>query len=635
MKNLKKMCHLNHSQFVLFIVDSKGKATIEASEAFQCHLDDWFPENVIKTASDITTSVASEMKARRVKNEEEQSGQKLEGKAGDGEGFIDDDEEYFEDDAEHEDDEGHSRPGDTNDGSIPKHILHYPPDHPPPPSMFGASPPRIRKRTLPTVKSEPKRRRRSSAKPLPVQRSASSSGETNSVAQSGVTYRPLMIANVEAVTTFFETRFRQMQQLTCKVVAKAWIKVIEPKKQSNFPYNRGEESKPSWWPAGARHKEPDHLMKPERLLLLMTMLRCRRVPVTKLEMATQEVAAHIEECRFGLLEEIYRVAKMEERFVAGTLPVDATCYVAASADKVVSNPKPQSPKSVQPPSEASEVSPTSGSPGTRETGRNNSMDMQVRQTPRQSPTELAAPTRPQSLPFSAIARPQSNIQSVHAQSQINFATPFMTTAQGTDEGYIKTEGYIETTTQSFVPTYYRASMSYHPNATPQMPRRANSIPQPQIPQQSFNGGWPIQVFSPYSTTTQQHQPQQSHHSPHGPHSLGGSNPSTPVTNSSFTQIQLLPPPLPPIHQHQTHNPLSSHHDISVTVPDRSPQYDTSRIAPHMNHSNVSFSEFLESPMPERAYDLAPGLGDDIVNIGAGRVQDQGSGLPGGKDMTHG
>ena len=51
----------------------------------------------------------------------------------------------------------------------------------------------------------------------------------------------------------------------------------------------------------------------------MTMLRCRKVPVTKLEMATQEVAAHIEECRFGLLEEIYRVAKMEERFVAGTL----------------------------------------------------------------------------------------------------------------------------------------------------------------------------------------------------------------------------------------------------------------------------------------------------------------------------
>lgn len=294
---------------------------------------------------------------------------------------------------------------------------------------------------------------------------------------------------------------------------------------------------------------------------------------------------------------------------------------------MVSNPKPQSPKSVQPPPETSEVSPTSGSPGTQETGRSNSMDMQVRQTPRQSPTELAAPTRPQSLAFSTVARSQSNIQSVHAQSQINFAPPFMTTAQGADEGFIET-------TQSFVPNYYpRASMSYHSNAAPQMPRRANSIPQSQIPQQAYNGGWPMQVgmFSTYSTTTQQHQPQQSHHSPHGPHSLGGSNPSTPVTNSPF-QIQLLPLPLPPIHQHQTHNPLSSHHDISVTVTDRSPQYDTSRIAPHMSHSNVSFSEFLESPMPERAYE---GLGDDIVNIGAGRVQDQGSGLPGSKDMTHG
>ena len=51
----------------------------------------------------------------------------------------------------------------------------------------------------------------------------------------------------------------------------------------------------------------------------MTMLRCRRVAISKLESATAEVSASIEECRIGLLEEIYRVAKMEERYVAGTL----------------------------------------------------------------------------------------------------------------------------------------------------------------------------------------------------------------------------------------------------------------------------------------------------------------------------
>ena len=82
---------------------------------------------------------------------------------------------------------------------------------------------------------------------------------------SGAEYKPLLISNVNDVTFFLETRFRQLQQLCCKIVAKAWIKVIEPKKQTRYPYNRGEESKPDWWPDDVRHKEPDHLMKPGML----------------------------------------------------------------------------------------------------------------------------------------------------------------------------------------------------------------------------------------------------------------------------------------------------------------------------------------------------------------------------------
>jgi hypothetical protein len=79
---------------------------------------------------------------------------------------------------------------------------------------------------------------------------------------SATEYKPLIIGNADEVTTFLETRFRQLQQLCCKSVAKVWIKVIEPKKQTRYPYNRGEESKPDWWPSDVRHKEPDHLMKP-------------------------------------------------------------------------------------------------------------------------------------------------------------------------------------------------------------------------------------------------------------------------------------------------------------------------------------------------------------------------------------
>lgn len=64
-----------------------------------------------------------------------------------------------------------------------------------------------------------------------------------------------------AVEEYYTARFNALQQATCKLVVKAWIKVIEPKKQMKFPYNKGEEFKPAWWPEGVKHREPDHLSK--------------------------------------------------------------------------------------------------------------------------------------------------------------------------------------------------------------------------------------------------------------------------------------------------------------------------------------------------------------------------------------
>lgn len=84
----------------------------------------------------------------------------------------------------------------------------------------------------------------------------------NRSASSSSAQHPVQFANEAARTAFLELRFGQLQQGMCKTVAKAWIKIIEPKKQTRCPYNKGEEGKPAWWPAGVRHKEPDHLMKP-------------------------------------------------------------------------------------------------------------------------------------------------------------------------------------------------------------------------------------------------------------------------------------------------------------------------------------------------------------------------------------
>lgn len=75
------------------------------------------------------------------------------------------------------------------------------------------------------------------------------------------------------VNNYLFNCFEEFQQIPCKLLSKAWIKIIEPKKQSTFPYKKGNASKPYWWPSDARHKEPDHLKKEERISLLVSLLK--------------------------------------------------------------------------------------------------------------------------------------------------------------------------------------------------------------------------------------------------------------------------------------------------------------------------------------------------------------------------
>lgn len=79
--------------------------------------------------------------------------------------------------------------------------------------------------------------------------------------------------NKVSVKNYLYTCFEELQQIPCKLIAKAWIKIVEPKKQSKYPYKNGNSSKPYWWPSTAVHKEPDHLKKDERINLLINILR--------------------------------------------------------------------------------------------------------------------------------------------------------------------------------------------------------------------------------------------------------------------------------------------------------------------------------------------------------------------------
>jgi len=69
------------------------------------------------------------------------------------------------------------------------------------------------------------------------------------------------------VTQYYENRLHDIQQNACKLICKNWVKIIEPKKQVNHPYNGGEASRPDWWPIGTRHREPDHLSKQGMLFI--------------------------------------------------------------------------------------------------------------------------------------------------------------------------------------------------------------------------------------------------------------------------------------------------------------------------------------------------------------------------------
>lgn len=133
------------------------------------------------------------------------------------------------------------------------------------------------------------------------------------------------LAQLEA---YYDSRFTTIQQSTCKLVVKAWIKVIEPKKQVRFPYNKGEQGRPAWWPEGIRHREPDHLGKngtsvgeriplltliAERIALLTSIVRSPLITVSRLELSTAEAAAYISAPRLAVLREVYQVAREEER----------------------------------------------------------------------------------------------------------------------------------------------------------------------------------------------------------------------------------------------------------------------------------------------------------------------------------
>ncbi|MCJ1435110.1 hypothetical protein MMC27_004480 [Xylographa pallens] len=222
-----------------------------------------------------------------------------------------------------------------------------------------------RRRLSSKLDSSPIRRRMTIPRipPLKPSTSCTTSGdeddeasETDAFEGAGITLVTIPISDSDALEKFYRTRFIQMQQIPCKVINKAWIKVVQPKKQARHPYNGGKKAaaagepgngdltRPDWWPReGCRHKEPDHIQKKERLILLLHILRNlgdykggdgNSITVERLQQSTKECFVNMPrfENAGKHLSEIYHVRKQEERYIRGEID-DSTSVIVYLPDK--------------------------------------------------------------------------------------------------------------------------------------------------------------------------------------------------------------------------------------------------------------------------------------------------------------
>lgn len=135
------------------------------------------------------------------------------------------------------------------------------------------------------------------------------------------------------VKNYLYNCFEEFQQIPCKLLAKSWIKIIEPKKQSKYPYKLGESSKPFWWPPNCIHREPDHLKKDERISLLINILRIFKQKETQLIYAAslidglgQQTAASNKKDEFGqrkmsLLKDMFKIVNTQSNLNIETIKV--------------------------------------------------------------------------------------------------------------------------------------------------------------------------------------------------------------------------------------------------------------------------------------------------------------------------
>ncbi|BGP19402.1 hypothetical protein JCM10213_000639 [Rhodosporidiobolus nylandii] len=330
LRDLGKSCQRNGSQFAILWVSPTGEQTeVFASEALCGRLQDWLGREAQTTAKECVRASREEREQRRRVGLEVYDADKIFGPQGE----VYDLGQPADVDT---DDEGEAVSGPNSFDEL----MDVPSELPGPRGHAGASrneslptPTRVSGATLASSSTHPPSRitrsnssaHLSGQQPSPAPSPASlpspahapspfSTTSASGPARSSTPRVPWQFTP-QSVQAWYEARFSELLHAAMKLVCKAWIKTIEPAKQTNYPYHQGDDSKPSWWPSEVRHKEPDHLKQTERVALLVHLVRHSPLPVEDLETALEYVDTRQLGDKLPVLQEILRVGKEERRAV--------------------------------------------------------------------------------------------------------------------------------------------------------------------------------------------------------------------------------------------------------------------------------------------------------------------------------
>lgn len=138
----------------------------------------------------------------------------------------------------------------------------------------------------------------------------------------------------DAIESQFSDLLTSITQNICKRVAKEWIKAIEPNKQAYYPYKSFNSSKPPWWPLDVNHIEPDHLDKPSRLRLMISMLRNLKLSWKLLHDSVLHLSFR-HEYTTRLLNEIFYIALLDRALRGLAQPYYCHEYVDLLDDETI------------------------------------------------------------------------------------------------------------------------------------------------------------------------------------------------------------------------------------------------------------------------------------------------------------